>query len=68
MTEREFVVTRVSENGSIVIIVDEKELVGLSPPEVKTILINKAIKDDMWEKDQYECDDTLGITYEVNEQ
>tara|TARA_B100000029_G_scaffold368109_1_gene361608 strand:- start:1075 stop:1281 length:207 start_codon:yes stop_codon:yes gene_type:complete len=68
MTEREFVVTRKSENGSCVIIPDEEVIKHLSELEIKTLVINTAIVEDMWQTDRYESDDTLGLTYEVEEQ
>ena len=36
--------------------------------EIKTMVINMAIEQDMWETDEYECDDTFDLTYEVEEQ
>ena len=48
MTEREFVVTRKSENGSCVVIPDEKDIEKLSVSEIKTMVINMAIEQDMW--------------------
>ena len=68
MTEREFVVTRKSQNGSCVVIPDEKDIEKLSVSEIKTMVINMAIEQDMWETDEYECDDTFDLTYEVEEQ
>ena len=68
MTEREFVVPRKSENRSCVVIPDEKDIEKLSVSEIKTMVINMAIEQDMWETDEYECDDTFDLTYEVEEQ
>ena len=47
MTEREFVVTRKSENGSCVVIPDEKDIEKLSVSEIKTMVINMAIEQDL---------------------
>lgn len=62
MTEIEYAVDATTVLSGTVVIVDDKELVGLSPAEIKSLIIDKAIKEDNWI-----MDDDDDVSYEVSE-
>ena len=62
MTEREYAVDATTVLSGTLVIVDDKELVGLSPAKIKSLIIDKAIKEDNWI-----MDDDDDVSYEVSE-
>ena len=62
MTEIEYAVDATTVLSGTLVIVDDKDLVGLSPAEIKSLIIDKAIKEDNWI-----MDDEDDISYEVSE-
>tara|TARA_R110001599_G_scaffold237541_1_gene437053 strand:+ start:479 stop:670 length:192 start_codon:yes stop_codon:yes gene_type:complete len=62
MTEIEYAVDATTVLSGTLVIVDDKDLVGLSPAEIKSLIIDKAIKEDNWI-----MDDEDDVSYEVSE-
>lgn len=62
MTEIEYAVDATTVLSGTLVIIDDKELVGLSPAEIKSLIIDKAIKEDNWI-----MDDDDDVSYEVSE-
>ena len=65
MTEREYAVDASTVSSSTVVIVDDKDLVGLSPNETKQLIIDKAIEENNWQYNEDRVDEDT--TYEVYE-
>ena len=65
MTEREYAVDASTVLSSTVVIVDDKELVGLSPNETKQLIIDKAIEENDWQYNEDRVDEDT--PYEVYE-
>ncbi len=63
MTEIEYAVDATTVLSGTLVIVDDKELVGLSPAEIKSLIIDKAIEEDNWRIN----DDDDDVSYEVSE-
>tara|TARA_B110000263_G_C14945293_1_gene345512 strand:- start:370 stop:567 length:198 start_codon:yes stop_codon:yes gene_type:complete len=64
LTEREYEVNRSTVLSGTVVIVDDKELDGLCPMEIRSLIIDKANQEDNWQSYEELGDDT--ITYEVS--
>ena len=65
MTEIEFHVNAIVCTSGTVVYIDSEELTGLSPEEIKKLVINKAIYQDQWSI--YEDNEDM-VEYEVEEQ
>ena len=65
MTEREYAVDASTVLSSTVVTVDDKELVGLSPDEIKQLIIDKAIEENDWMYNEDRVDEDTN--YEVYE-
>ena len=64
MTEREYAVDAARVVSGTIVIIDDKEFAGLSPAEIRSLIIDKANQEDNWQSYEELGDDT--ITYEVS--
>jgi hypothetical protein len=65
MTEIEYAVDASSIISGTIVIIDDKQFAGLSPAEIRSLIIDKANQEDNWMA--YDDEERQDITYEVYE-
>jgi len=65
MTEKEYAVDAARVVSGTIVIIDDKEFAGLSPAEIRSLIIDKANQEDNWMSNEDFPEDDL--TYEVYE-